>query len=399
MNNRAQSNVIGALLIVGILTAAAGSTLATVVPQEGQQAELEHRSEIETDIVDLRNQINNAVDGEGPRAETIRLGVEYPSLVVRFGVFASSEAMRYEDMGDARLVDTDGNTIRVVESGVVEYEPSMNYIDRGPMYIENSVYHRTGGIAQTEQQLVRGNTIRLVGTQADLGVTQSRPYVIDVAPGNTAESYHSDIDRLEFPTRLSEDEWEILLDGQTNPNGPVEAVSKSGGRVTVSLDDTRQYRVLTGEVGLNREPASGRRIESETRDTVNPRQIGGMILQDTGISGNEVTLEWATPSGETKIIAVRANFFKSIGGGGGGNENGNGGGGTSIRQFNLSHSGTDRASSVRFGGTTKLLSPNVKIEGTETITLKFENSINSNQEFFMITITVGDGQRAQYIIG
>lgn len=388
MNDRAQSNVIGAVLIVGILTAAVGSTLGAVVPQEGQAAELDHRNEIEVDMVDLRNQINNAADGEGPRAETIRLGVDYPNLVERFGTTSAGESVRYEDMGDTELVDTTGNTIRVVESGLVEYDPYMAYIDRGPMYIENSVYHRTGGIAQTEQQLVRGNTIRLVETRGDLGVAQAKPYIIDVVPGNTVESYHSDVDTLQFPTRLSEDEWKDLLDGQMGPSGPVNSVSKTGSRVTIDLDDTRQYRVLASEVGLNREPPSGRRIEAEARDTVNPRQIGGMILQDTAINNNDVTIEFVNPTGQTEITAIRGNFFKSIGGGPAGS-----------RQFDVVHGGTTRATSVEIGGTTKLLSPTVKISGTGTVTLEFDSNINPNQELFMITITIGDGQRAQYIIG
>lgn len=389
MGERAQSNLIGAVLLIGILTAAVGSTLGVVVPQEGEQAEIDHRSEIETDMVDLRNQINNAVDGEGPRAETIRFGVDYPAIVERFAYPSPSEAVRYEDMGEAELYDDSGTEISSTESGLVTYDPSLGYTDRGPMYIENSVYHRTDGIAQTEQQLIRGKTVRMVGTTADLGVTQSDPYVIDVVPGNTVESYHQ-LDRIEFPSRLSASEWRELLSAQLS-SGNVDSVSKSGDTVTVELDSSVEYRVLTSEVGLNKEPSSGRRIDAEARDTVNPYQINGMILQSMSISGSDVNIEFENPTGTTDIVAVRANFFKSIGGGPPGPG--------PIREFDVETSANTHATNIEFGDDTTVLSPNVQVSGTQTVTLNFDNNVNSNQEFFMITITVGDGQRAQYIIG
>jgi hypothetical protein len=380
-DDRGQSNVIGAILLVGLLMIATASVLNATVPDQGMEAENDHRETVLTDMIELRNQMLNTLNGDSRRAVTVRLGIDYPPLVSQFGSTTASERIGFRDIGQARVVDDTGTEVASPTTGIVEYVAEYPYIDREPIIVESSVVH-SAGVARTQQQLVRGRTIRVFEMQGDINLGTSRPVPIEVVPGSTSEEFH-DLDRLEVPTELSEDEWESLLSDQS----VVQDVTKSGDTVTIDLVD-QEYRVLVGLVGVNDDPPSGERIESEERDSLNPQQIGGMSLSDTSFSGSTVTLTFSNPSGTTEIARMRGNFYKSVGGGPGG-----------ASEFDVSSGGTTRATNVEFGGDAKDISPRISVSGDQDVELDLSSSFNQQQDFMVITVTIGDGQRAQYIVG
>lgn len=381
LDDRGQSNVIGAILLVGLMLIATASVLNATVPDQGEAAESDHREAVLTDMIELRNQLLNTLNGESRRAVTVRLGVDYPLLVSQFGVTTASERIGFEEIGTARVVDDAGATVANVDTGIVEYESEYPYLDRDPIVVEGSVVH-SAGVARTQQQLIRGNTIRVFEMQGDINRGTSRPVPIEVVPGSTTEEFHT-LREIEIPTRLSEDEWESLVSDQS----AVQSVTKSGNTVTIDLT-TQEYRVLVGEIGVNSDPPGGERIEGEERDSINPQEIGGMRLSGTSFSGSTVTLTFSNPSGTTEIARMRGNFYKSVGGGPGG-----------ASEFDVSSGGTTRATDVEFGGDDAEISPRVSVSGTQDVELDLDTSFNEQQDFMVITVTVGDGQRAQYIIG
>ena len=73
-DERAQSTLVGFILLFGILTIAFSSYQAVVVPNQNAEVEFNHFQDIQDDFTEFRSTLINSVGATDDRSVTFRLG-------------------------------------------------------------------------------------------------------------------------------------------------------------------------------------------------------------------------------------------------------------------------------------------------------------------------------------
>ena len=132
---RAQSVVIGSLLIFTILIVSFSVYQAFSVPNQNAQVEFNHYAEIQDDMQEVRQAHQSAVaDGE-PRSPALTLGTKYKGRIIAVNPPTPQGTLRSEDAGEFELQDASeaetGDSVTTdtvcgtpqVESSAIRYEP------------------------------------------------------------------------------------------------------------------------------------------------------------------------------------------------------------------------------------------------------------------------------------
>lgn len=259
MDNRAQSHVIGAVLIFAILLTLLGIYQVYGVPQQNKEIEFKHSQEIQSDMIDLRSSIISAAANNEPVATSISTGVRYPTRVLTLnpppvsGTFRTMNAGEYAFTAEQNLSSVCGMT---PSTKFFEYAPSYNEYSNGNIIsYDNSVVNRSSEgntLLDSGQVLVRGGQITIIPIVGDISSTKVGETSFDLIPTErtgvtkVTEEDPDDGDtfsKLVVPTRMSSETWEdniladerfvvrvddhpdgveIVLEGADTPEGPDE---------------------------------------------------------------------------------------------------------------------------------------------------------------------------------
>ena len=294
--------MLGAILVFAILVAAIGLFQTTVVPQQNERAEFDAYQGAVTDVVEANTQVVRT-SGQGTEGSaTIRTGVEYPARAVTINppdpigsvdLTASASA----SVVNARAIDPDeadywdGST-RSIPTRRLRFRPSYNRFDAAPVqatgYLVYRLPERGSPIAATEQSLVRGTRVSLVGLRGEVSVGDDRVTLSTIPVSTSARTVRvtgndSDGDgtpepiRLEVPTDLGSATWNRLLAGQMGPDPTqnVESVSVSGGVATVSLNGSKTYTLQLSKVEVRE------RSDDAVVGPANPAYVVGLTGTET----------------------------------------------------------------------------------------------------------------------
>ena len=274
-DKRAVSEVLGAILVFGILIAALGIYQAFIVPQANEQVEFSHNQEIQKDLVDLKSTIQAVERTGSSQTKSIKLATDYSNRIIAINPPTPH--------GTLRTLDTDGVTISNIvaidrderdfwnfeqgegitySSKTLEFEPAYNLFTNAPTsYIDHSVvYHRFdqgSEVIGSEQNIIQGNRISIGVLSGDRTFTDREADVnlVPISTGTTTVPVEANDGPLEIqiPTRLSNDSWvELLSDQMADNGGHVESfeVDETENMLTIRLEKDVTYNLQMAKVGI-----------------------------------------------------------------------------------------------------------------------------------------------------
>lgn len=274
--DRGVSEIIGAILLFGLLILVLTLVQANAVPDANKQLEFQHNERVQGDFVDLDADLEaTAATGNG-RATVVETGLRYPPRFFLFNPPPAEGAVRTGDSaftvrnavaqgndetadywnGDAALADS-GDRF-VYESRTLSYAPSYNVYAGAPTttYTHGVVVNRfeDGTVLPVDDAaFVNGRTISLVALDGDRDVSQVDPLSLEAAPLATDTRTVRVTNTTDSPiviriqTTLSASEWDELLSEEPNV---VDVTDGPGNTVDVELRTGVTYDLQLAKLGV-----------------------------------------------------------------------------------------------------------------------------------------------------
>ncbi len=294
-DERAASEVLGAILVFALVIAVLVLVQALAVPAWNQQTEYEHNQRVQGDVAELSGAIDRVAAGSPTQTVRMELGTAYP--VRPFLLNPPSPEGRLNTTGGSltlsNVVATDAETAdywdygpdgRTVESKTVAYRPNYRQYRNAPttLYQFGTTYNvfADAELVTNDRQLVTGNDIDLTVVDGNYSASDTGPTAVDVSAASAPTETISVTGRngedveLTFTSRLPAAAW---AEGEvTNPD--VLSVTQSAPReVTMTLDGSETYDLRVARVSLGETAAPARAaylVESGDAATVLPN--GGL---------------------------------------------------------------------------------------------------------------------------
>ncbi|QLC34614.1 hypothetical protein EFA46_010495 [Halarchaeum sp. CBA1220] len=266
--DRGVSTLVGAILLFGIILVVYASWQAAVVPAENKQVEFDAFQGAGEDVTELRNAMQRTAVTGVQTSTVVQTGTYYPSRVLFVNPPPASGTLATEPAGDVTLSNveaTDGDVRdywngddRSFDTQRLVFRPDYNELRTGSLAVDPSgaTYLAAGAtVMRDAQTLVSGNRITLVtvaGDYRDGGVTVA-PAVEPVSVGTETISVRNTSGdfTMTVPTRLGQDAWDDVADGQET----IQSATVADGNVTLTFSDGT-YQLRLARVAL-REPTDG----------------------------------------------------------------------------------------------------------------------------------------------
>ena len=315
-DDRAVTVQVGAVLLFGFLVVALATYQMAAVPADNRAVEFRHGERVAQDLLSLHAAVDAAAAGDS-RSTQVELGTRYPARTFfvnpppASGILSSAGAgaiavRNAVAVGDPETADYWNGTDREFPTDRLTYRADYNVLAGAPTtVIEHGVVVDAfeGGTERprTEQTLVRGRTVGLVGLAANVSESgtsaySATPRAVSPATRTVAVTDGSGPVTVEFRTALSVDTWRDLLATQmTTAGGHVQSVTRpTDGEVRIELETGVTYRLrmarvavgtnvdtsaayLTTVGGSTATVAAGDEIAVETRDRFNNPVAGATV--------------------------------------------------------------------------------------------------------------------------
>jgi hypothetical protein len=266
-DERGVSEVIGAILVFGVLVTLLGIIQTQAIPAANEQVEFNHNQEVQSDLTKLQESVSEVVRDGNRQSVSVSLGTTYPTRLFFFNPPNPSGTVRSTDTQTAEIVAQGGN-LESPEGQVNEriqnpsapgnpfelsfelrslvYEPNYNEYQNPPsvvseygvMYLNSS----DSPVVIENRPVVDGTTISLVSTagEFDRSSTATRSFGVDAAPAptTTVPIQHdspgpNNFIELTLPTRLGQEQWDSIVSGQSNVDSA--NVDATANEVTLEL--------------------------------------------------------------------------------------------------------------------------------------------------------------------
>lgn len=335
-DDRAASEVLGAILLFGILMAVLIALQVTAVPAFNQGVEYEHNQRVQGQLDLLRTDLLlTGTTGDGTSIG-IQLGTDYPNRPFLLNPPAATGTIRTGPPGAVTIANASaagevgdawtGGPRRFVTRPVV-YTPDYNEYGNAPTTrIENSVLvneFRSATVVRSGETLVDGRSVSLVLVNGTLSRTGTVRRSLDLHPASgpartvTVRNDTAPV-VVTVPTAIPEAKWREMLSEELVANGGhvTDLRYRTGdpyNELSIVLEPGVTYELTLSKVGLGDErdrpgpyyvtpvqadatnlPAGGTtRLVYEVRDRY-----------DNPVSG--VTVDAAVAGGEGTVTAVDA---------------------------------------------------------------------------------------------
>lgn len=274
-DDRGVSEVLGAILVFGLVIALIALIQLHAVPAANANVEANHYDQVQEDPGRLQGAFSRAATGGPSEAVQLSLGTRYPSRFILINPPPVSGTLRTDDarsltLNNVSAVDgetadylaTDGGPLSFDTHSIV-YTPEYNHIDDpGSTVFETGVRYkqfRDGENVQEPGVLVDGRTITLVTVDGELSETAVSSTTISPVPlssGADPVSIRQDGGpmHVRIPSNLSERSWqEQVLSEEYDPdqnnatqyvrdiacaNGSVPAADPCDDHMVITFDET-----------------------------------------------------------------------------------------------------------------------------------------------------------------
>jgi len=268
-DGRAVSEVIGFILLFGLVIAGASIIQTYGVPAQNERVEFDHNIRVQDDVVRLADDVEAAGLTGAAVSATVEAGTDYPNRLFFFNPAPPSGVLRTGDVlnvtvANATAVGDAGDywngTVKTFDTRAVSYTPNYNVYRQAPttvaeygvVYNDNPNGHVT---VLKRGSFVRGDRISLVTVDGTFNRGSAQAISVDAvplsAPSQTVTLTSTQNITLAIETSLSAAEWEELLADELASNGGnVLDVREAGGAVTIVLAPNVSYEFRLARVGL-----------------------------------------------------------------------------------------------------------------------------------------------------
>lgn len=329
-DQRGVSEVIGAILIFGLVLTVLTMFQALAIPATNGELEFAHNQDAQADLHRFAGVTSDVAATGATRTVSIRAGTVYPARLVFFNPPPPSGRVATEQVGTGVIslanatATTPGaaaffdGSVHRYETRSFVYQPDYNEYDTAPKTIyEHTVLYNEFPSGQTlvtgDGSLISGNRISVVVLSGNLSHQQAGSVPLTIRPISTATESTTITGTagrnitLTLPTRLSVDAWRDLLADERR-TGHVVAVRDAGGdAVTVVLDGSVTYELRVARVGVGQSGTDGATgtpsflvVEGDTTVDVAPSETRSLVVQVRDQYGNPrsgVTVNASAPTG------------------------------------------------------------------------------------------------------
>lgn len=279
-DTRAVSQVIGFILLFGILTIAFTGYQAQVVPQQNAETEFEHFQENRDDLIDLRSAILTAGASERQQFSTVKLGTTYRTRILALNSPPPAGLIQTSDPYPINISDGNPGTPNVtVQTRFLEYQPGYHRFDVGSTWYENSVLYLDSTEPDGERVIIEdhnlvtnGDTLRITALQNNFQRSGTGRVTLELYP-SSVEGNISQLDddvelTVKLPTRLDRDDWDDQFNNSdtVNYNGFNNSEFDPGVN-QLDLTVNRLHNLELNTVGIREEPTEGPEKNMDTRNT------------------------------------------------------------------------------------------------------------------------------------
>ncbi|WP_254279067.1 Ig-like domain-containing protein [Haloarcula marina] len=272
-DDRGVSEVLGAILMFGLLVSLLVLVQVNAVPAQNQQVEFEHSQRVQQDMLALDGALLRAGTENVPASTQIELAARYPSrfFLVNPGVGAGSIetlAPGTVTVSNARAPSASAywdGTDRTFDTRVLRYRPNYNEYRNAPttVYEHNALTNafQSGATVPVDSgSFIEGDQVMLLLVDGQLSTASTRAVGVETTPLSsparplTVTNDTASGITLTLPTTLSAGDWEaILADERVANGGHVSGIAVSDGTpyntLTVTLEPGR-YRFRMARVGV-----------------------------------------------------------------------------------------------------------------------------------------------------
>lgn len=276
-SRRGSSEVVGAIMLFGLVMASIMTVQVLAVPGWNADEEHLHAQRVQDELVSLDERaLYSATTGTTQRVN-VETTITYPSRFLFLSPGPATGAVSTSASANATLVNLtaldgsveffDGSN-KVYETESLSYTPMYAYLeDQTETIYEGTVLytvHDTGYEQVLRQNLVSGNQIHIMILDTNVAaITPETP--IDIVPQSVAvratpvTGVSGAPIEVTLPTQLSKEAWERALEDEMVANGGyvlnmtyvAPAEGSDIGFITVQFDGTATYDLRVSKVGLN----------------------------------------------------------------------------------------------------------------------------------------------------
>lgn len=309
VDNRAVSEVIGFILIFGLLMLTLAVYQAQFVPQQNAQTEFEHFEQTQDELVELRNAISTAGQTDVSQFSSLTLGTTYQSRLLTINPAPPAGTLQTSDKYNITIENTDGDSTNVT-TRFLEYEPGYNELIVGSTHFEHSVLYRDErdrGNSVTvieEQNLLKDGTVRITALQNEVEKTGRERITLELYPqdqftdGDFPEAGGENL-TVTVPTRLDDDEyWDTALSGNMYQGVDTEEHDPETHALNLSVEED-DLKINT--VGIDLRP------DEDPKRSANQQAVTGTDDPDGEFEELEASIK---TSGNNKPSGVLIDTYK-----------------------------------------------------------------------------------------
>ena len=352
-DERAVSEILGAILVFGLVLALVVLIQVSAVPALNQQVEYDHSERLQNDMGELGSTIERVQATDSTESVAVELGVRYPNRLflsnprpVQGTLATGSRGTITVDgaVGTGESRDFwDGTQVSYPTRAVVystdyrEYRGAQESTTYEHGIVANT-YPDSVSIVQQARAIVQGDNINIITVSGAVNETDTRQTTVPVTPIAHAPrtvpvtGNGSDI-TITLETTLSEDAWREVLEDELD-DGNVEMLSYTAGSpatVDIVLNGSVTYDLRAGMVGvgstldetqptyLERLDGGGSfvpvgasdRLAVEVRDQFNAPRSGIDVRYEV-VTGNGTFAGDTTPADQSYIVTSTANGLAEV---------------------------------------------------------------------------------------
>lgn len=267
-DSRGVSELLGAILLFGLLISLLIIVQATAVPNANEQVEFQHSQGIQGDMLRLADDIDSVAVTGSDQLSVLDLGVSYPNRFLLFNPPPAAGTL--STTGDASFTIANARAIGEVgdywngsavsfDSQSVAYRPAYNVYQGAPTTrYESGVVVNAFDNGKTNvgggKPFIKGNRINLIAVQGDRDVSRTTSLALDVVPLSGPARTVTVTDTgspivITIATDLPASLWSEILAGEPN----VQSVDPgpTAGTVAVTLAGGKSYELRLASVGVS----------------------------------------------------------------------------------------------------------------------------------------------------
>lgn len=266
-DTRGVSEVIGAILVFGLMIALLAILQTNAVPAANEEVEYNHNSDVQSQLVDFHEAAAQTARNGDSSSTKLDMGLQYPSRMLFFSPNAPAGTLRTGDEQTLQLKNVEAEDPIVgkhMDSGPLtlktrnlSYQGNYNEYRSAPetRYEYGVLYNNFPGsqLLVNDGGVVQGRDISLLMPAGELDESSATAKSIDPRPVSAPANPVSitgdgsgDPITLVLPSSMSTDLWAKAID-----SNHVEDIQENGdGTVSIKLDPTQTYTFRAARIGV-----------------------------------------------------------------------------------------------------------------------------------------------------